>query len=103
MIYVFDIDNTICKTDNGNYLEAKPYPKRVAIINELFRNGHQIKLFTARGSETGIDWREFTENQLREWGLNYTILELGKPHGDIYIDDKAISDTEFFNDTSTHR
>ena len=55
-IYCFDIDETICKTIDQNYLSAMPILERVAKINSLYENGHIIKFYTARGSKTGIDW-----------------------------------------------
>ena len=94
-VYCFDIDETICKTIGMNYSEAVPIDERVIKINHLFAEGHVIKLFTARGSETGIDWRELTEKQLSNWGLKYTELILGKPAADFYVDDKAINDKDF--------
>ncbi len=98
-IYCFDIDDTICKTIGTNYKEAKPIKKRIAKINYLFNEGHTIKLFTARGSESGIDWREATEIQLKRWGVKYTELIFGKPAADFYIDDKAINEGDFNWDT----
>ena len=38
-----------------------------------------------------------TEEQLERWGVKYHQLFLGKPSGDIYIDDKGIKDEDFFN------
>ena len=43
-------------------------------------------------------FKELTSNQLDEWGVNYHRLFMGKPAGDLYIDDKAIKDEEFFRD-----
>ena len=43
-------------------------------------------------------WKNLTENQLREWGVKYHYLFLGKPAGDIYIDDKGMHDKIFFNE-----
>jgi hypothetical protein len=42
-------------------------------------------------------WFEFTNSQLVNWGVNFHQLFLGKPSGDIYIDDKAVSDSNFFS------
>jgi hypothetical protein len=42
-------------------------------------------------------WYKFTHNQLKEWGVKFNFLFLGKPSGDFYIDDKSISDTTFFH------
>ena len=60
-------------------------------LNQLYEEGHTIKLFTARGAQTGIDWREITEEKLAEWGVKYHELLMTKPHADIFIDDKAIN------------
>jgi hypothetical protein len=38
-----------------------------------------------------------TSEQLRKWGCKYHELILGKPAGDIYIDDKGINDVGFFS------
>ena len=37
-----------------------------------------------------------TAEQLNNWGVKYHALFLGKPAGDIYIDDKGIKDEDFF-------
>ena len=89
MIYCFDIDGTLCTNTNGDYERAKPFNDRIAVVNALHKAGHVIKLFTARGSTTGIDWRKMTEVQLQTWGVSYHELIMGKPDADIFIDDKA--------------
>lgn len=98
MVYVFDIDGTICTlVENAQYQNAEPIKKRIEKVNELFRTGHIIKLFTARGSETGIDWTKKTKLQLKEWSVSYHELIMNrKPHGDLFIDDKAINADDFF-------
>ena len=78
-----------------DYASALPFPKRIERVNRLFDEGHTIKVFTARGSETGIDWRHVTEEQLSQWGLRYHILILGKPAADVYVDDKACNERDF--------
>jgi len=88
-IFVFDIDGTICNNTYGEYNKAEPFKERIKIINDLYHSGHIIKYFTARGSGTGIDWREITKNQLKNWEAKYHELILGKPEGDHYIDDKG--------------
>lgn len=87
--YVFDIDGTICTNTSGKYDLASPFEERIIFINKLYEEGHYIKFFTARGSSTGIDWTYLTKKQLNEWGALYHELILGKPEGDIYIDDKG--------------
>ena len=75
MIYIFDIDGTICTlVKNAEYQKAKPFKERIEKVNELFKNGHTIKLFTARGSSTGIDWTNKTKEQLKDWSVKYLSL-----------------------------
>ena len=69
--------------------------ERIQSVNLLFRSGHKIVIFTARGSKSGKDWTRETVEQLQEWGLLYHELILGKPHADVYIDDKAVHSEEF--------
>ena len=45
-IFSFDIDNVIYK--NKNYKTSKPKKKAIKKINELYKNGHIITLFTGR-------------------------------------------------------
>lgn len=89
MIYCFDIDGTLCTKTDGNYTLAEPFHDRIAVVNALYAAGHVIKLFTARGSTSGIDWREVTERQMVVWNVCYHNLIMGKPDADIFIDDKA--------------
>lgn len=91
MIYCFDIDGVLCDDMLGDYDKSKPRKEIINRINQLYDEKHTIKIFTGRGSKTGIDWKEFTENQLKSWGLNYHELIFGKPVADIFIDDKAIN------------
>jgi len=91
MIYCFDIDGTLCTKTDGRYEEARPFPQRIVVVNSLYDLGHTIKLFTARGTVTGINWRDLTERQLLEWQVKYHQLLFGKPEADIFIDDRAFN------------
>ena len=97
MRYCFDIDGVICETLDGDYENATPIRKNIDVIN-LLSIGHEIILFTARGSVTKLDWTELTELQMRKWDVKYNKLYMGKPHADVYIDDKGISSLDFFHD-----
>ena len=97
MIYCFDIDGTICTITEGDYELAEPFYDTIEKINKSFNDGHTIYFFTARGSTTGIDWRQLTEKQLRTWGLKYDQLFMGKPTADLYIDDKCINIKDWVN------
>lgn len=90
MKYVFDIDGTICSQEK-DYTLAKPYGSRIERINRLYEEGNLIWLYTARGTDTGIDWSKITKEQLKRWGVKYDILLFGKPSADRYIDDKGIN------------
>lgn len=94
-VYCFDIDGTICDQVVGDYNLATPKQDRIKKINELAALGHTIKIFTARGSKSGLDWTSATKKQLDSWGLVYHELILGKPHADLYIDDKAVHSESF--------
>lgn len=106
MVYVFDIDGTICtKVTDGNYSSAKPIKNRIEIVNRLYEEGNTIIFQTARGmgrsgNSQAFAWEffgDFTKKQLNDWGVKFHSLFMGKPAGDIYIDDKAIHDIDFFN------
>ncbi len=93
--YCFDIDGTLCSQESSDYLRAKPIEDRIRRVNELYDQGHVIKLFTARGSKSGVDWSSATKAQIAQWGLRHHMLILGKPHADFYIDDKAVNSEDF--------
>jgi hypothetical protein len=102
--YVFDLDGTLCSNVDEDYRNASPHIERITFVNTLYRNGHYIVINTARGMGRSNNdrkaaenaWYEVTAEQLEKWGILYHELHLGKPAGDLYIDDKGISDLEFF-------
>ena len=110
MRYCFDIDGTICTWVKGrNYGDAKPMKQRIAKVNSLFDAGNHITYFTARAmgrfsdlphefamKEAGLALRDFTEQQLETWGCKYHRLLMGKPHADIFVDDKGRDSEEYF-------
>jgi len=107
-VYVVDIDGTICingDCSSCKYEGSTPIPERIEKINSLYDEGHTIKYFTARGMGRYNDDAEkardkfynLTKMQLDIWGCKYHQLTLGKPSADIYIDDKSITDHDFFN------
>ena len=85
-----DIDGTIC-TKEKDYSKAQPIQANIDIFNRLYKKGNKIIYWTARGSTTGIDWREVTVAQFQDWGVLYSELKFGKPDYDYWIDDKAIN------------
>lgn len=107
MTYVFDIDGTICETNGSEYEKSVPISERILKVNALFEQGNKILFLTARGmGRTDNDQLgaieclyDFTKNQLDSWGVKYHRLFLGKPAGDIYVDDKGCKDIDFFSAT----
>jgi hypothetical protein len=94
MKLVIDIDGVICSNTWGEYEDADPYYDKIEYVNKLYDAGHDIVFFTARGTDTGIDWRELTEKQFHDWKVQYSELLFGKPSADYYIDDKAMKENE---------
>lgn len=97
--WLIDVDGTICSTKINDYENAKPVygaefngRKYFGIdnVNKLYAMGNTIKIFTARGSSSGKDWRPLTEKQLSDWGVKYHHLIFGKPSADKIVDDKAV-------------
>jgi|TARA_R100000908_G_scaffold64337_1_gene47872 hypothetical protein len=115
MRYVIDIDGTICTPGKGSgnlqYENATPKKDRIAAINDLYDEGNYIIYFTARamGRSSDKPYEEareiahkllypLTKEQLSTWGCKYHELIMGKPHADMFIDDKAWPDHVFFSD-----
>jgi hypothetical protein len=97
MIIYVDIDETICRSPkSGEYQYAVPLTSNIQKINEFYDAGNTIIYWTARGTGTGIDWREVTEKQFEKWGVKYHELKFGKPIYDLFIDDKNINSERFF-------
>jgi len=106
MVYVFDIDGTICTSLESEYEKAIPILSRIEEVNNIYDSGHTVIFLTARGmgrTQNSPDlatelFYELTKKQLEKWGVKYHSLFLGKPAGDVYIDDKGIRDEDFFTD-----
>ncbi|MDO9334286.1 MAG: hypothetical protein Q7T57_07180 [Dehalococcoidales bacterium] len=97
MIYCIDIDETLCHSIEDDYAHSVPCKEAIAKVNKLYEEGHHIKLFTGRGSWDNYDWRKFTEKQLETWGIKYHELILGKPHADVFVDDKAVNTADWLS------
>lgn len=95
MLIYIDIDETICDTPpTRDYSLATPIKENILKANKLYDQGHQIVYWTARGTVSKIDFTELTTQQLREWGVKYHELKMGKPAFDILIDDKTFNPVE---------
>ena len=90
---------TICevKKKNQSYLDVKPKPNAIKIINNLKKDGHEIVIYTSRHMKTcdnnvGKIVAKQGLNLLKWLNKNkipYDEICFGKPLADIYIDDKA--------------
>ena len=96
-ILCFDVDNTICVTNNQDYLQSKPIKPVIKLINKLYKNGYYIKIYTARYMGRNNDnvkkaykqGYKDTLKQLKSWKLEFHRLYFGKPSFDILIDDRS--------------
>lgn len=103
LTYCVDVDDCISKHINRDYENAIPYLSVIEKINNLYNQGHIIKLFTARGmvSSNGdiVLARQKNEIILKKWldknNVFYHELIFGKPLYDCFIDDKAINLRDF--------
>ena len=109
---IFDIDNTICTTENGDYANSAPNLSIVELIRLRKDEGFYIVLFTSRnmrsynGSIGKIN--KFTVPVLVDWlfkhNIPYDELIVGKPWpgpDGYYIDDRSIRPSEFL--TLSHK
>ena len=92
MQIIIDIDGTIC-TEERTYSRSLAIPLKDAVfsVNALYDKGHTIIFYTAR------TWMEFemTTDWLEKNGFKYHQLVMGKPIGDIWIDDRALAFTNW--------
>ena len=100
MRFVLDLDNTLVNTNGSDYENSTPIPEAIEKVRKYHNRGDHIIIMTARGSGSKKDWREFTANQLKEFGIPYDQLIVGlKPGGvDVFIDDKAINALDWLAD-----
>ena len=98
--WCFDLDNTLVRTQGSDYENSTPIETAIKKVQAYKRRGDHIIIMTARGSGSKVDWREFTENQLKDFGIPYDQLIVGlKPGGvDVFVDDKAINAIDWLED-----
>ena len=87
MQIIIDMDGTICteeKTYSRSLAKIKPGAKEY--INQQYNDGNTIIIYSARS------WQEFemTTEWLKVNDVLYHQLILGKPIGDVWIDDRAV-------------
>jgi len=105
---IIDLDDTICKTTNGDYANAIPINEMVRKMVEYKAAGFEIAIHTSRNVRTYegnigkisahtlpviIDW-------LRRHNVPYDEVYIGKPwcgHEGFYVDDRAVRPSEFLS------
>lgn len=103
MRIVFDIDDTISRSRNGDYANAIPDLEVIEKINTLYDEGIEIYLYTSRGMlscNENLDLiKEKNQDILIDWLSRYKVkyhqLIFGKPLADLYVDDKAMNIQNF--------
>ncbi|APB80299.1 TPA: HAD-IIIC family phosphatase [Pasteurella multocida] len=103
---VMDLDNTITKTENGDYRNAQPINSVLEKLREYKAQGFEIIICSSRNMRTYegnvgkiniytlpliIDW-------LNRHNVPYDEIYVGKPwcgHHGFYVDDRAVRPDEF--------
>ncbi len=109
---IFDLDQTICFSDDSDYLNAKPNAGLIEKIKSYKESGFEIIISTSRNIRTYesnigkinantvpiiIEW-------LQRHKVPYDEIYVGKPwcgEEGFYIDDKAIRPDEFIHKSYT--
>ncbi len=87
MQLIIDMDGTICSEERMySRCLARPNADAVRTVNSLYDKGHTIIIYTAR---TWMEY-EMTSDWLQSHGVKYHQLFMGKPVGDMWIDDRAV-------------
>lgn len=109
MIIVIDLDGTICFPNLAEsdvyyrYGLAEPNKEVIQQMQDLRNKGYRFIIHTARrmlttnGNLTKVydEVGKLTEDWLALHNVPYESLIFGKPYGDYYVDDKALTIGEF--------
>lgn len=88
-----DMDGTLCKGESWGHGYSEPYRDRIEFINNLYNNGANLIIYTARFPEMYAK----TAAWLTKYGVRYHGIAMGKkPGATIYIDDRALNAEDVF-------
>lgn len=105
---IIDLDDTICQTENGDYVNSKPVLEVIERMHEYKKNGFEIAINTSRNMRTYQgNIGKITANTLPiilKWlsdhNVPYDEIYIGKPWCGMegfYVDDRSIRPNEFVN------
>lgn len=87
-----DFDNTLFKTTAKIYPDFEgPNAKLIEALIDLQKRGHDVILFTCRTGDLLAD----AQIACHEQGLDFDEIAEGKPHADVYVDDRSMTPDEF--------
>ena len=103
---ILDLDNTICKTDNGDYKNSLPVNDVIERIHKYKKKGFEIVISTSRNLRTyennlgkiNANTLPIIINWLDKHNIPYDEIYVGKPWcgtDGFYVDDRAIRPNEF--------
>lgn len=103
---IMDLDDTICQTENGDYINSRPVLKVIDKMHEYKRLGFEIAINTSRNMRTYQgNTGKITANTLPiilKWlaqhNVPYDEIYVGKPWCGMegfYVDDRSIRPDEF--------
>ena len=87
MRLIIDLDGTICSEEKQfSRSLAIPIIGAVEALQKIASEGHTIIIYSAR------TWAEYevTIKWLKDYLIPFDQLVLGKPQGDVWIDDRAL-------------
>ena len=103
---ILDLDNTICKTDNGDYKNSLPVNDVIEKIHKYKKKGFEIVISTSRNLRTyennlgkiNANTLPIIISWLDKHNIPYDEIYVGKPWcgtDGFYVDDRAIRPNEF--------
>lgn len=99
---VVDFDETLAWVTDYDFENAKVNTALIEKLNGFVSVGWTVDVFTARGhlscssrEEAAMKYGDKIISLLTKNGLKYRLLSFDKPFAAIYIDDKAITPTDF--------
>jgi len=106
-IIAFDLDDVICHRTSeeggvAKYHTCLPNEDMIKIVNECYKNGYKVVIYTARGMDT-FKGRvhdvydklyDLTKAQLFKWNVAYDQLVMGKIPYSLIVDDKAVNSSQ---------